>query len=127
MDLIIVLAQILGIILTVVGISVVINKNNVSRAIDELTRNQGFLWFFGFIAVVIGAVLIALNNIWNSGLLKLFVTIVGWLSLVKGAFILIFPSSAGSFYKKCNKASTLYFGGLVAFVVGLLLLYRGFM
>jgi len=127
MDLIIIIAQILGITLTITGLSVIINKNNISGAIDELIRNQGFLWLFGFIVLVMSALIIALNNVWSSGLLKLFITIVGWLGLVKGAFILIFPGSAVPLYKKFNKGSILSLGGIIAFVIGLLLLYKGFM
>jgi len=122
----VILAQILGILFAVLGISVVINKKNLARAIEEIIQNQGFLWFFGFIMLTMGAVLIALNNAWGPGLVRLFITIVGWLSLLKGAFILIFPSSTVSLYRKVNKGGILLLGGLIVFVIGLLLLYKGF-
>ena len=122
----IIIAQILGIVLTVMGASVIINKNNVSGAIDEITRNKGFLWFFGFITLVMGTLLITLNNVWGYGWLRLFIVIVGWLTFLKGAFIILFPDYAVPFYKKCNKASILSLGGIIAFIIGLLLLYRGF-
>jgi protein-S-isoprenylcysteine O-methyltransferase Ste14 len=73
-----------------------------------------------------GAVLIVMNNIWTSGL-SLLITILGWLTLIKGAFLLLFPNLALSLYRKFNKDSVLMAGGIVAFILGLVLLYLGFM
>jgi hypothetical protein len=42
---------------------------------------------------------------------------------VKGAFILIFSAAAASLYKKFNKSGMIAFCGIVAFVIGLVLLY----
>ena len=126
MNFTIVIAQTLGIVLTIISLSVLINRKSVSIAIEEIIKNQGFLWLWGFIILSMGAVMIALNNTWNSNLQSL-VTVLGWLTLIKGAFILVLPNSAVSFYRKCNKNSIITTGAIVALVVGLALLYKGFM
>ncbi len=123
MDITLILAQSLGIIFAVIGISVVVNKKGVAAAIEELIRNRGFLWLFGFIITTVGAVIIALNNVWNSEL-QLLIAIMGWLSLIKGASILLFPDLSVSLYRKFNKDNILVFGGFVAFILGLLLIYK---
>lgn len=120
-----VLAQVLGILFTVVGVSMAVNKKTVVSALQEITRDPGVLWLWGFLALLMGAVFIALNNMWTGGL-PLFVTIIGWLAFVKGVFILFFPRTAIALYRKCAGESLLMLCGLVAFVLGLILLYQGF-
>ena len=116
------LVHVLGIIFFVVGICVILNKKNLSIALEEITHNKGLLWVWGFVVIVLGAVLVAFNNTVPGSHLPLLVTIIGWLSVLKGACILIFPSSTvAAFYKIFNKGWILITGGIVAIVIGLLL------
>jgi hypothetical protein len=118
----VVIAQILGIFFAVTGISMVINKRGTAAAIEESLQNKGISWIWALLALLIGAVVVVLNNEWTSGL-ALLVTILGWLALIKGAFILIFPGAAISLYKKLSKGGMLAFCGVVALVLGLVLFY----
>jgi uncharacterized protein YjeT (DUF2065 family) len=127
MNLALVLAQILGIFFAVVGISMIIHKKTVAAAMEEITRDSGVLWLWGLLALIIGAVLVVFNNVWNFGLLPLFVTAIGWLALLKGIFILLFPGAAVALYKKCAKENMLMYAGYIVFILGVILLYQGFM
>jgi uncharacterized protein YjeT (DUF2065 family) len=118
-------SRILGIVLTVSGLSILFNKKGVRSLIEGTTQSQGLLWLFGFFALVMGSVLVVLNNVWGSGL-QLLVTIIGWLTLIKGAFILLFPTTAISLSQKWDKSGLSVFSGLAALVLGLILLYAGF-
>lgn len=119
------IAQFLGILFVGVSISIIIDKKNISAALREIVKNQGTLWMWGFIVLTIGAVFLVLNHTWTPRL-PLVITIVGWLTLIKGLYILIFPKSTVSLYEKCNKDSVLLSGGVIAFILGLALLYLGF-
>ena len=123
---ILLIAKVLGIIFTVMGVSMLISKKNAMYLIEDATSSRGLLWLFGFIALVMGAVIIVLNNDWSSGLRSL-VSLIGWLALIKGAFILILPDVAISWYRKCNKGGIMTFAGLVVLVLGLVFLYKGVM
>ncbi len=127
MNITIVLAQIFGILLAVTGLSMLVNKKSMSAALTEAGQNQGFLWMLGFVALMMGAVFVVLSNVWNGGNMALVVTIIGWLILLKGIFILWFPSAAGSLYRKCTGGTALVWWGAIVFIVGLVLLYKGFM
>ncbi len=120
------ITQVLGIVIAVMGISVVFDRRNVAAALEKVTQDRGFLWLWGFLILTMGAVLIVMNNVWTSGL-PLLVTILGWLTLIKGAYLLLLPGPAISLYRKCNTDVVLVFGGIVAFILGLVLLYLGFM
>lgn len=120
------IVQFLGIIFAVIGLSVLVDRKNISGTLGEMVRNQGTLWIIGFITLIIGAVILVLNNVWTSGL-PLVVTILGWLALIKGCYILIFPRSATAWYERWNKDWILMLGGLVAFILGVVFIWLGFM
>jgi len=125
MNITLVLTEILGILFTVIGISMAVNRKTACAALQEITRDQGVLWLWGIMALIIGAVFVSLNNLWTSGL-PLVVTIVGWIALVKGIFILFFPRAAVSLYRKCAKENIMVLCGFVVLIIGLILLYQGF-
>ena len=120
----IILAQVLGIVFTVVGLSLIVNKKGVPMMIIETSDSQGLWWLYGFIALVFGAVLMAFNNAWNSGLQSV-ITIFAWLALIKGIYIVVFPKSSTVFYKKVCKSNLVVLVGVIIFVLGLTLLFYG--
>jgi hypothetical protein len=117
----IVLAQIVGISFIILGLSIVFNKKAMATIIGELTSNKSALWIVGFFTTMLGATLVTLNNTWSAGL-PLLVTIVGWLTLLKGASLLLFPNTAASYYKKMNHGNIFLWAGLITFILGVLLL-----
>ena len=121
MDISIVLAQILGLCFAILGLSMLFNKKWTALAIEEIIKNQGLTWLAGFITLVIGAVLVVLNNVWTSGL-PLFITILGWLTLIKGTIVLVFPNLTISYYKKMNNGNIFVWGGAIVFILGLILI-----
>lgn len=118
----ILIAQVLGIFFAVAGISMIAGGKRTAEAVEASVQNKGILWLWGIIALVIGAGIVVLNNMWTSGI-ALLVTIIGWLALVKGVFILLAPDAAASLYRKFNKSGLLVFCGVIALILGLVLLY----
>jgi len=116
-----VIAQVVGVFFAFVGISMLVNSKAAALAVEESVQNKGILWLWGFLAVLVGAVVVVLNNAWTSGL-SILVAIIGWIALVKGAFILIFPGAAASLYKKCNKRWLFVLSGIVVLILGIVLL-----
>lgn len=106
----------------IAGISIVANGKATAAAVEESAQNKGILFMWGILALLMGAVIVVFNNVWTSGL-TLLVTILGWLALIKGTFILLLPAPAASLYKKCGKSGLLVVAGIVVFVLGLVLLY----
>lgn len=122
----IIIAQIMGITFTVMGASLFFNKKASIALIEEATKNVAFLWILGFLTLTLGSTIVVFNNVWSSGV-ELFITIIGWLTLIKGAVILLFPDSSISLYKNYKNESLIAFGGAIAFILGLVLMYNGFL
>ena len=122
MDISVLIAQVLGVFFAVMGIAMAVNSKATAGAIEESVAHKGIMFMWGVSALLIGAVIVVLNNAWTSGL-PLLVTILGWLALVKGLFILLAPSAAIALYRKFGHSGMIVFCGVVAFVLGLVLLY----
>ena len=57
---------------------------------DDLFNNAGLTYLAGFITVVIGLLVVTYHNRWTKNWTVL-ITILGWLALVKGIFLIAFP------------------------------------
>ena len=115
------LSHMLGIVFIVLGLSIYLNKAWTAIVIDEFTKSQGLIWLAGLITVMLGAFLVVTNNLWISGL-PIVITVIGWLTLLKGATILIFPNFSINYYKKINTGKIFTWGGIIIFILGLLLI-----
>jgi hypothetical protein len=122
MDMSLIIGQVLGIFFVIAGIAMVVNSKATAGAIEESMAHKGIVFMWGLLALLMGAVIVVLNNAWTSGL-PLLITILGWLAIIKGAFILLAPGAAASLYKKFGKSGMIVFCGVVAFVLGIVLLY----
>ncbi len=118
----IVLAQMLGISFALLGLSMLFNQKWTNVVVEEITKNQAVIWFAGLITLLLGSTIVVLNNDWTSGL-PLLVTVLGWLILIKGAVIVLFPDFTISYYRKMNKGNIFMWGGLIVFVLSLVLLF----
>jgi hypothetical protein len=112
-------------IFVIMGFSVAIDRKHASAALEKISQDRGLLLLWGFLNLTMGSVIVVMNNVWTSGL-PLLVTVLGWIMVVKAAFLLLLPGPAIAYYRVCNKEGVLIFGGIVAFLFGLVLLYLRF-
>ena len=115
------LAEVLGILFLVGGLDAVFNRKAMAAAIEDVGRCPGSLWSWGFINLLLGATIIALDNVWTRDWAVL-IPICGWAALAKGTWIILFPDSAKATYSACNRPGILASGGGVAIVLGVILL-----
>jgi hypothetical protein len=125
MNITVILVQFWGIVLAITGLSMIANKKGTAAALAAITENRGLLWTVGFFTLLLGAALVVLDSTWTSGM-ALLITIISWLVLIKGAFILFFSDAAAALYKRYNTDGVLVFWGVIAFIIGLVFLYLGF-
>ncbi len=117
--------QLLGIAYTVIGLAILANPKYYKKMIDEYIRSAPVMFFNAFIILALGYFFLMVNSSWSVGL-PLIVTVLGWLAIIKGAYILILPQS----YVKIAKAVKLHyltFEASMAVILGIILLYLGFL
>ena len=117
------LAVLMGSALVIVGITL-FNKSYLNVVMTDLANSKGLLWVTGFITFVTGTVIVALYNVWSADW-RVLVTLLGWLTVIKGAVIMLFPSSMTLFYRRFLSDHLLTYSGIYALMLGGLLLFLG--
>ncbi|MEJ0021853.1 MAG: hypothetical protein WDN47_04770 [Candidatus Doudnabacteria bacterium] len=125
MDSTIVLARIVGIMSLLVGLSFM-NKSYITAIVDDIVNSKGLLWFVGFVMAILGALMLAGYSTWSFHW-PVLITIWGWLALIKGTVIMLFPTSWLSWYRKVKSSGIMMVTGVVPIIFGIILLYKGFM
>jgi hypothetical protein len=117
------LAVLMGSALVIMGITL-FNKSYFNAVMTDLANSKGLLWVTGFITFVMGMVIVALYNVWSADW-RVLVTLLGWLTVIKGAVIMLLPSSMMLLYRKYLSNHLLTYSGIYALVLGGLLLFLG--
>ena len=118
------LAEVIGSLFVLVGLSM-LNKNYFSALMSDLSKSKGLTWMMGLVTFLAGAVSLSLYNVWSSSW-EVIITIVGWLTVIKGVFITLFPNTSIPLYRKIASKSVLMVSGVISIVIGVVLFYVGY-
>lgn len=122
----IILAKVFGIYFFIVALAALINPDRFRRLFQQSMQDQNFLLLGGILALLIGAIVVSVHNIWVLAW-PVIITFFGWWSLIKGAALLIYPESINLFSSLQNRSELFYRGvGLLYLLLSLFLLYKGF-
>ncbi|PIP86445.1 hypothetical protein COV42_00930 [Candidatus Campbellbacteria bacterium CG11_big_fil_rev_8_21_14_0_20_44_21] len=125
MDLSFLLAKILGLFYLILGV-IVFKKTEIRKISEELSKNEALRFVFGLIILLIGIIIVAIHNVW-SGDWRVLITLLGWLSLVKGfSSLWMDEATYKKWILKWDSKSMVTAGGAVSMVIGLYLSYIGF-
>lgn len=124
MELSIFLAKVMGLYLIIACAAVLVNQKPLNKILKAYAKDIGMVFFHGAFALILGLLLVLSHNIWTLDWVGL-VTLLGWLTLLKGLTRMFLPESAIQFGLKIyNSASTLIL--IVFLVIGIYLTYVGF-
>ncbi len=116
--------QLLGVAYTAIGLAILLNPSYYKKMLDEYIRSTPIVFLNAFLVLVLGYILLVVNHTWGSGA-PVLITILGWLGLIKGLYIILLPKQ----YAKLIRGMKLkYLPMEAAFTVilGIVLLYLGF-
>ncbi len=127
MEVSIFLAKALGLYLVIVGAGMLINGEKFRKMLLPILKDPGMVLFTGFLALIVGIPMVIIHNLWVMDW-RVLITILAWLTLIKGAVRMFFPEFVINQSTRFIKKKGLY-NGLVAFMLalGALLLYLGYM
>lgn len=125
MELSLYMAQLLGVVLVVVGLSLLLHTSFYQKMYKKIVQDEVMLIFSGILALVIGTVIVLAHNVWESSWVVI-ITLFGWIALVKGVLLLLLPSETAELTAKWFKGKgLLIFAGLFYLILGLVLGYFG--
>jgi vacuolar-type H+-ATPase subunit I/STV1 len=105
-----------------------VHRHATIETIKAMVHNAPVLYVAGIIALAMGLAMVLGHNVWKGGALPVVVTLVGWLSLIKGLLILFLPARwVEACYLGCgHEVPLLYLKAAIAIIVGAYLTYAGF-
>jgi len=125
MELSIFIAKITAVIYLSAALGAIFSADHYRKLIDDMFNNAGLTYVTGFMAVIVGFLIVNYHNIWVKDW-PVLITIMGWLALTKGVLIIAFPDFVRSYSKPIFVDRGLKIFPYIAILIGLLFGYFGF-
>ena len=122
------LAKLIGLYCIVIAVAMSIDKPATVNAIVALVGSPPLVFLVGLIVVAAGLAMVLSHNVWRGSALAVAVTLIGWLTLVKGALFLFTPAPAAGGFIVWGAAYERWFyvDVALAFALGIYLTYAGY-
>lgn len=85
-------AKFIGPYILLIGVGLQFNFKIYRRIIEEFIKNAAIVYLAGLITFVAGLSIIIFHNIWAMDW-RIIITVLGWIALIKGAWLVILPGS----------------------------------
>jgi vacuolar-type H+-ATPase subunit I/STV1 len=122
------LAKLIGLFLLIVGLSVLTQSPWMADTLKGIMHDRPLSYVLGMIVLASGLAIVLVHNRWSGGLLAVVVTILGWITLIKGAFLLLLPPDMlTNLYGTLQIGNVVYVYGAIDIVIGAYLTIGGFM
>ena len=121
------LSRLIGLYSILGSLALLIHQQAALAMVNELIRNAPMLFLLAVITAGAGLALVLGHNIWSGGALPVVVTIVGWITLLKG-LLFLFLSPEGVVDLLVSLRYEQLYGAYTAISVllGVYLTYAGF-
>lgn len=126
MDTSILLAKFLGPFIMVIGIGLLFNIKRYRKILEDFRKDSALIYVTGLITFVTGLAIVLLHNLW-VGDWRLIITVFGWITLIKGAWLVILPQTlarVGDMYLKNMKRVVVPW--IIMLAIGIFLSVKGY-
>ena len=118
------LARLLG-LFTILVIAALLLRGNA--LVESAVSSQPSMLLYGIISLGLGLAMVLGHNVWSGGALPVVVTLVGWLILLKGLFLLaVSPEMLMQVYGQMHYGAHFDLYLIPSLVIGLYLTWAGF-
>ena len=118
-------ARVMGPFLVIITTTAVAHGSGMRTLLTDFRANPLWPWVTGAFILLSGLVVVALHQYWR-GAAPIIVSLLGWLTTLKGFFLMAFPQTYLSFAGTAVDAGTLWRAGFIAMtLVGLYLTFMG--
>lgn len=118
-------AELWGIFMVVVPLSLLINQGLIKK-IFAFVDDELVMFFGGMLTFIIGVASVLSYNVWSANW-GLIITIFGWIAILKGIMLLFIPAWSRKINDKMKDKEWMPYLLLVAIFIGLFLVYAGFL
>ena len=120
------IAQIIGLLFCIDAVGVLVNTAFYRRIVEELIESPALCYLGGILALFFGLFILNFNNAWTADW-TVIITIIGWLSVVKGVLLIVFPNVYPHLSNWMRKGDPMMrYMGIIYLLLGLFLTVKGF-
>ena len=122
------LSRLIGLYCILVALSMITRRQATLESVRALLHDPSMMFVVGVITLSAGLAMVLAHNIWSGGALVVIVTLVGWITLIKGLFFLFLPPGmeAEFFLRQLHYQDLFYLYGCISLGLGGYLTYGGF-
>ena len=88
------LGKLIGLYCIIVALALMAHKQNAIATVNALIRNPPLLLFVEVLGLAAGLAMVLGHNIWSGGALPVVITLLGWLTAIRGAVLLSLSQDA---------------------------------
>ena len=119
------LAKLMGPIYLVVAIGMLLNREQFRAVAKEFATSPGLFYLSGIIALIIGGLIVILNNVWSGW--PIVITLVGWAAIAKGVARTVLPTRTAAWASNVSgNANVLTVAAFVVLALGAYLTAMGY-
>lgn len=120
------LAKTIGLYLVIVSTAFMLKVDEFKPVMLDMLKNPSLVLSSGILALILGILIVVTHNVWVMDW-RVIITLLGWLTLLKGVIRLFYPEFVMKKATKCVENKTSYnIIMLITLLIGLTLLYFGY-
>jgi hypothetical protein len=118
------IARLLSVVYLAVGLGMLISPGYYKKHIEQLVKSTSLTYLGAIMALVAGFAIVTFHNVWQGW--AILVTLIGYIALLKGGLLLIFPNQMHSLSMKLIDKRNFPIYGIVVLALGIVFGYFGF-
>ncbi len=121
------LSKLAGLYYLLAALAMISRKQATVEAVNGIVRNPPVMFFAAVVALIAGLAIVIGHNVWKGGAVPVIVTLIGWITLIKGLlFLLLTPEAAAGVFAALHYEQLFYLYAGICLVLGAYLSYGGF-
>ena len=118
------LGRLIGLYCIFIAVAMMSHKQAAVMTMTALIHDAPVLFVVSVLAMVAGLAIILAHNTWSGGALPIVVTLVGWISLIKGLiFLLLPPETSVAYFEALRYGQFFYVYMSITLVLGIFLTF----
>jgi hypothetical protein len=116
------LGRLIGFFCVLIALVMLSHKQTTVETMTALVHDAPLLFFTSIMTLVAGLAIVLAHNVWSGGALPVVVTLVGWISLIKGLiFLILSPETSVAYFETFRYGQLFYLYTSITLVVGIYL------
>jgi hypothetical protein len=121
------LGRLIGVYCVLIALAMISHKQATVETVTAFMHQGPSLLLAAIVAMVAGLAIVLGHNVWSGGALPVVVTLVGWISLIKGLILLFLPPAYSlAYFEALHYGQFFYVYMSVTLAIGIYLTFSSF-